>query len=98
MLSKGHIEYRVTTSTSLPQFPVHEMYVSRRYSDFHWLHQRLCVAFPGCLIPRFPEKKTVGNMEQSFVEDRRKGLEIYLVRPMCLSLRRCAAVSLPLLP
>lgn len=38
--------------TSLPHFPVKEMTVQRRYSDFAWLHDRLCVSFPGVLIPR----------------------------------------------
>lgn len=73
-----HIEYTVSTSTSLPQFPVKEMSVMRRYSDFLWLHGRLCTVFPGCLIPRFPEKKMVGNMDASFVEDRRAALENYI--------------------
>ena len=52
----------------------------RRFSDFCWLHDRLCVVFPGVLIPRFPEKKMMGNMDGAFIEERRRALEIYLVR------------------
>ena len=84
--------------TSLSQFPVSEMVVRRRYSDFHWLHERLCVVFPGVLIPRFPEKKMVGNRDSAFLEDRRKALEIYVVRstaPCCQMTRVYDTTSLP---
>ncbi|CAE7828947.1 Snx2, partial [Symbiodinium sp. KB8] len=70
--------YVVTTSTSLPQFPRKEMSVSRRYRDFLWLHTRLCIKYPGNVIPRFPVKKMMGNLDSEFVENRRESLETYI--------------------
>ena len=85
-----HTLYTVHTSTSLAYFPIKEMTVQRRYSDFEWLHHRLCVAYPGVLIPRFPEKKMVGNMTSEFVEERQHSLELYVVRVLASLFSLCA--------
>lgn len=75
-----HTLFTVSTTTSLDVFPRKDMAVARRYSDFVWLHQRLCYVFPGVIIPPVPAKKLVGNMEESFIEERRSGLEEYINR------------------
>lgn len=77
-LSK-HTRYNVVTSTTLTQhFPHREMGVWRRYSDFEWLHSRLSVTFPAAIIPLFPEKRVLGNSDDSFVAARQAALEAYL--------------------
>jgi sorting nexin-1/2 len=34
--------------------------------------------WPGCFIPPLPIKKVIGNSDVSFVEERRRGLEIFM--------------------
>lgn len=59
---QSYVQYAVTTSTSLDVFPEKECSVVRRYSDFEWLHERVCTKYPGqvcifcvcfCCIMRF---------------------------------------------
>jgi hypothetical protein len=76
-LSK-HTRYKVTTTTSLPQFYRKEMVVWRRFSDFEWLNTRLSTKFPATIIPLFPEKRLVGNTDADFVRDRMAGLEVFV--------------------
>jgi len=54
-------------------------YVNRRYSDFIWLRETLCLLFPTTLIPQLPKKK-MGNrrFEDDFIEKRLKGLQFFL--------------------
>ncbi len=52
--------------------------VFRRYSDFYSLRQALFLRWPGVFIPAVPPKKTTGNMEQNFIEERRKFLEVFM--------------------
>jgi sorting nexin-1/2 len=54
--------------------------VSRRYSDFLWLYDRLQSDRPGAVVPPLPEKQPVGRFSPSFVEDRRIHLERFLRR------------------
>lgn len=75
-----HVRYNVVTSTTLGHFPRREMSVWRRYSDFEWLHSRLTITFPAAMIPLFPEKRVVGNTDDSFVAERQAGLEAYVQR------------------
>jgi hypothetical protein len=35
--------------------------------------------WPGCYVPPIPSKKMVGNMDAHFIEDRRIGLELFLL-------------------
>lgn len=49
--------------------------VFRRYSDFYAVRAVLVQRWPAVFIPAIPPKKAVGNMDQQFIEDRRKFLE-----------------------
>ncbi|RHY57329.1 hypothetical protein DYB30_002172 [Aphanomyces astaci] len=51
--------------------------VYRRYSDFVWLHQALCDAFPGLFVPFLPEKHFFKN-NADFVSDRMRSLQAFL--------------------
>ena len=53
----------------------------RRYSDFFHLREALLHRWPGCYVAPLPPKKSVGNLEVKFIEDRRKYLEDF-----CLSI------------
>ena len=55
-----------------------EWNVYRRYSQFHELNQSLRKKDPIVNSFDFPPKKSMGNMEERFVEDRRKALQSYL--------------------
>ena len=50
----------------------------RRYSEFDALRVVLSARWPGIYIPAIPEKKTLGNKDQQFVEERRSLLEKFL--------------------
>jgi sorting nexin-1/2 len=54
--------------------------VSRRYSDFLWLYDRLHADRPGSVVPTLPEKQPVGRFSPTFVEERRFHLERFLRR------------------
>ena len=54
--------------------------VSRRYSDFLWLYDRLHADRPGSVVPVLPEKQPVGRFSPTFVEERRFHLERFLRR------------------
>jgi sorting nexin-1/2 len=54
--------------------------VSRRYSDFLWLYDRLHADRPGSVVPPLPEKQPVGRFSPAFVEERRFHLERFLRR------------------
>ncbi|KAF0685842.1 Aste57867_22317 [Aphanomyces stellatus] len=87
-------QYVVSTTTDCPYFPVTSCQVRRRFSDFEWLHQRLTDRFRGTIIPPIPEKRWTGelfglwfqhvlpdwtgNMDATFVEERRQGLEHFI--------------------
>jgi sorting nexin-1/2 len=52
---------------------------TRRYSDFDQIKNVMLVRWPGCYIPSLPSKKVMGNMDAQFVEERRMGLEEFLI-------------------
>ncbi|XP_059618479.1 sorting nexin-29 [Phlebotomus argentipes] len=58
--------------------PGDEWTVLRRYSDFHRLHRQFQKIHPGVRSLDFPPKKSFGNMEAHFVEQRRQRLQLYL--------------------
>jgi len=49
-----------------------------RYSDFHALHEKVCLKYERLAHLAFPSKKTFGNMERHVLETRRKMLDLYL--------------------
>jgi len=54
--------------------------VLRRYSDFHWLYERLHRERAGAIIPPIPEKQAVSRFTPAFIEQRRHDLELFLRR------------------
>ncbi|PFH33974.1 hypothetical protein BESB_071260 [Besnoitia besnoiti] len=52
----------------------------KRYSDFEWLRQQLVQSFPGVFVPPIPRKQKLGRFDNSFVENRRQGLQEFLQR------------------
>jgi hypothetical protein len=56
-----------------------EVTVDRRYSDFAWLLERLRYEHRGCIVPPLPPK-SLTNMDDGFVESRRRGLQRFLNR------------------
>ena len=55
--------------------------LSRRYSDFFSLYEKLLQRWPGIYIPRIPQKKTTGNKDPSLISKR-----IRLINRFCLNL------------
>lgn len=53
------------------------MKVLRRYSDFYKLHRKLQKNVTVKTLD-FPPKKSFGNMDAHFVEQRRQRLQVYL--------------------
>jgi sorting nexin-1/2 len=49
--------------------------VLRRYSDFLWLYETLQFNNPGVVVPPVPEKNILGRFDDTFVRQRRLGLE-----------------------
>lgn len=52
--------------------------VERRYSDFLALRQEMLKDYPGYIIPPIPAKKLTGNVDPSFVQERRGELQEFL--------------------
>lgn len=72
--------------TNLPVFKVKESSVRRRYSDFEWLRNELerdskivVPPLPGKAWKRqLPFRGDDGIFEEDFIEERRKGLEVFI--------------------
>ncbi|GLD49413.1 sorting nexin-3 isoform X2 [Lates japonicus] len=72
--------------TNLPIFKLKESCVRRRYSDFEWLRAELereskvvVPPLPGkALIRQLPFRGDDGIFDDSFIEERRQGLEQFL--------------------
>jgi hypothetical protein len=54
--------------------------VTRRYSEFQWLHDALTGMCPGVLIPPLPKKMFFSRFEDGFIQSRLRGLEAFLHR------------------
>ena len=54
--------------------------VLRRYSDFHWLYERLQKERAGAIVPPLPDKQAVARFSPEFIEERRRQLERFLRR------------------
>ena len=85
--SKRHVDYTVKMKTTLPIFNQSESIVHRRYSDFEWLHKELARADTKIVVPPLPDKawerqlpfrSDSGLFQPDFIEDRRRGLEIFI--------------------
>uniref|UniRef100_A0AC34R050 PX domain-containing protein n=1 Tax=Panagrolaimus sp. JU765 TaxID=591449 RepID=A0AC34R050_9BILA len=81
-----YTDYEIRLRTNLPVFKHKESSVRRRYSDFEWLRTELerdskiiVPPLPGKALKRqLPFRNDDGIFEEAFIEDRRKGLEIFL--------------------
>ncbi|XP_078687214.1 sorting nexin-2-like isoform X5 [Branchiostoma floridae x Branchiostoma belcheri] len=88
----AYMSYKVTTQTSIPAFRRPSMTVTRRFSDFLGLHEKLSQkhVHVGRIVPPAPEKSVVGmtkikmskedTSSTEFVEKRRALLERFLQR------------------
>ncbi|XP_029703800.1 sorting nexin-12 isoform X1 [Takifugu rubripes] len=80
--------YKVRMKTNLPIFKLKDSCVKRRYSDFEWLKSELerdskivVPALPGKALKRqLPFRPDEGLFEESFIEERRLGLEQFINR------------------
>lgn len=72
---RNYVMYTVRGDDSQGNFEAH-----RRYKDFKALRGVLDKQWPGCLIPQIPPKQSIGNLDQDFIEIRRKLLEVFLKR------------------
>jgi len=85
-----YTSYKITTSTTFPEYKSREFSVRRRYKEFVWLRDHLkqklaekpkaikfgeLAPLPGDTISSIFGK---GRFEPEFVEDRRKKLEAFL--------------------
>ncbi|ALC46170.1 Snx3 [Drosophila busckii] len=83
---KRYTDYEVRMRTNLPVFKVKESSVRRRYSDFEWLRNELerdskivVPPLPGKAWKRqMPFRGDEGLFDESFIEERRKGLEAFI--------------------
>lgn len=81
-----YTDYEVKMKTNLPVFKVKESAVRRRYSDFEWLRAELerdskivVPPLPGKALKRqLPFRSDEGIFEDEFIEERRKGLEVFI--------------------
>ncbi|CAB1337229.1 unnamed protein product, partial [Coregonus sp. 'balchen'] len=80
--------YEVRMRTNLPIFKLKDSVVRRRYSDFEWLKNELerdskivVPPLPGKALKRqLPFRGDEGIFEESFIEERRVGLEQFINR------------------
>lgn len=89
----SYVVYRVSTKTNMPFFRRNSFSVSRRFSDFRGLRDKLAEKHlhSGRIVPPAPEKDAVGTAkvkmskeddvgQDDFIEKRRMALERYLNR------------------
>ncbi|CAL3968768.1 unnamed protein product [Diplocarpon coronariae] len=60
------------------QMPAATWTITRRYSEFHYLHQRLRVKYPSVRNLDFPRRRMVMKLQSDFLHKRRLALENYL--------------------
>ena len=52
--------------------------VEKRYSDFVTFRKRLTSEYGQATIPALPKTKIIGRFDDSFIEERMEGLQIFL--------------------
>jgi len=90
----GHeyIVYAIESSIALQGMQT-TLRVERRYKHFHMLDQLLHQQFGPRVVPQaLPAKRAFGNLQPSFVEERRLALERYL--QLCIGVPQIAASSI----
>ncbi|KAI8328053.1 hypothetical protein BC941DRAFT_445716 [Chlamydoabsidia padenii] len=82
----NYIVYLVTTITKVETFKSSQPKpVRRRFQDFVWLYNSLCLELPACTIPYLPKKHRLkyvkgDRFDKDFIERRRLGLQWFLNR------------------
>lgn len=71
MLKSKYVMYTIMT-------PSKGFSVERRYSDFVTLRQEMIKEYPGYVIPPLPVKRITGNIDPSFVQERKVELQLFL--------------------
>ncbi|ESO03902.1 hypothetical protein HELRODRAFT_99725 [Helobdella robusta] len=86
----AYVVYKICTNTNLPEFQLDHAEVTRRFSDFLYLHSKLVDKYKqlGTIIPSPPEKNAIGTTRvkisrdestcNDFIEHRREALERFL--------------------
>ena len=75
---KSYIIYTVSTETTNEDYRYSSFQVTRRYSDFLWLHDVLSDEFKHLVIPPIPEKSTSSQFDLEFIELRRRALQTFI--------------------
>jgi hypothetical protein len=80
-----HTSYQMTlhvdrgaTGLHYSEYPADDVVVWRRYNDFRWLYETLCIRYPGTIIPPLPAAKAFGNLDFSFIKERKAELEFFI--------------------
>lgn len=67
---RPYTQYHVHTTSHIPIY--HDdsrvLSVTRRYSDFVWLHERLCISFPDIILPVLPPKGSLSAVKKHSAE------------------------------
>jgi hypothetical protein len=80
-VDKGYALYPVSTNTTdAATFKGDHFVVHRRYSDFVSFLDILLAKFPFAGLPRLPEKRTVKNLDEKVLEQRRRQMGRFLTR------------------
>ena len=80
MISQGYTLYTLEVFTTLSSYPSDTATVHRRFSDFDWLLSQLRAAFPGVILPPFPDKAIIltDHFSTEFVSLRLRDLKRFL--------------------
>lgn len=74
-----YISYKLTTVRVVSDSGNEEETVTeRRFSDFVWLFDKLAKQYKGYLIPPLPDKAIMGRFSGDFIDERMRGLQIFL--------------------
>lgn len=76
----AYVSYKVITHNSHPRYCREVAEVTRRFSDFTTLHDKLCEKNKGVIMPCLPEKSAVQKFQMAtdFIEQRRRALQVYV--------------------
>lgn len=87
---RAYVQYTLHVELSQPCHGLSSLSYSspRRFSDFHWLRERLREAFPWLVVPALPEKSALnktqmmatGKKDDEFQEMRLRALQRWLAR------------------
>lgn len=69
----SHVSYKVTGKDKDGSFEG-----TRRYKDFHNLRNTLLARWPGVYVPQIPPKKSIGNKNEKFVNNRMYFLDLFI--------------------